>query len=191
MIFSLMMGEQGLTYLFLREKFGWTLEKYTMYNSALSAVGIFGVFLSIYILHKLLSVTESVLILMGLINGLNGSLLQGLATKDVHIYIGKLQCYIIWSKHWQKLKYSYIFSAGVVRCLGGIASPMMKTLMSKLIPAHETAKLFSLVMIFNFAFGLGATPMYNTLYKHTLNTNPSIYNFLTAGFHVMGIFIFM
>lgn len=81
-------GDGGITFLYLREKFGWTLTKFTLYNSAMSVVSIFGNLVGTLLLHKLLTVTESVLILIGLIATVNGHLIQGLATKNWHIYAG-------------------------------------------------------------------------------------------------------
>lgn len=86
---SLGFGENGITFLFLRAKFGWTLQNYTLFSSVVTGFSIFGVTFGIYFLHKRLSVTESVLMLMGLLSSLNGCLLQGLATNSYYIYVGK------------------------------------------------------------------------------------------------------
>lgn len=89
-IFSVLaVGDGGITFLYLREKFGWTLTKYTLYNSIMSILAFLSTALGTLLLHKYLSVTESVLILMGSISSIDGHLMQGLATKNWHIYAGK------------------------------------------------------------------------------------------------------
>lgn len=89
-IFSALAGGDGnIMFLYLREKFGWTLNIFTLYNSYMSVISLFSNILGTLLLHKLLGVTESVLILMGLISSLDGHLMQGLATKNWHIYAGK------------------------------------------------------------------------------------------------------
>lgn len=82
-------GDGGITFLYLREKFGWTLTKFTLYNSAMSVISLLSTVIGTLVLHKYLAVTESVLILMGLISATDGHLMQGLATKNWHIYAGK------------------------------------------------------------------------------------------------------
>lgn len=82
-------GGDGITFLYLREKFGWTLTRFTLYNSVMNVISLLSNIVGTLLLHKFLGVTESVLILMGLISGLDGHLMQGLATKNWHIYAGK------------------------------------------------------------------------------------------------------
>lgn len=82
-------GDSAVTFLFLRSKFGWTLRKYTLFSSVHNVLWILGTVVGVYLLHKLLVVTESVLVLMGLLSMLNSVLLQGLAKDDWAIYACK------------------------------------------------------------------------------------------------------
>lgn len=82
-------GDGSVVFLYLREKFQWTLEHYTLFNSAGNTVWILGTIFGIYFLHKLLNITESVLILVGFLSMCNGHLIAGFATQDWHIYMGK------------------------------------------------------------------------------------------------------
>lgn len=91
----LTLGDSGVMFLYMRERFGWTLTKFTLYNSAMSVLSILGNIIGTFLLHKYLSVTESVLIMMGLLSAIDGHLLQGLATKDWHIYVGKYVCFCL------------------------------------------------------------------------------------------------
>lgn len=83
-------GESAVTFLFLRSKFDWSLTQFQLYSSASNVLWIVGTIVGTYVLHKFLHVTESVLVLMGILCMLNGMLMQGLATKTWHIYACKL-----------------------------------------------------------------------------------------------------
>lgn len=85
-----MNGDGSVMFLYLREKFDWTLTKFTLYNSATSVIWIVGTMGGTYILHKLLHVKEAVLVLIGFISVITGSLLLGFGRKDWYIYAGKI-----------------------------------------------------------------------------------------------------
>lgn len=88
-LFIFMCNDYVLLFLFVRRKLQWSLQKYTFFTSATSVIWIFGTFLCVYILHKKLKVPESVLLLLGFLSFLNGSLLYAFASKDWHMYFGK------------------------------------------------------------------------------------------------------
>lgn len=154
----IMNGDGAIMFLYLREKFDWTLTKFTLFNSATSVVWIIGTMGGTYILHKLFNVGEAVLILVGLISTTIASLLQGFGTTD-----------------W------YLYTAGGIRCLGGVISPMSRSLISKLIPDDEIGKIFSMIMASEFLIGLGSSPLYTAVYNATIDTDPAVFNYLSAG----------
>lgn len=67
----------------------WSLEKYTFFSAATGVYTILATIFIVYVLHKFLNISESILILFGLISLLNSSLMTGVATNDTHIYAGK------------------------------------------------------------------------------------------------------
>ncbi|CAH1116536.1 unnamed protein product [Phaedon cochleariae] len=163
-----MNGDGAVLILFLRGKLHWTLKQYTLYNSASNVAWILGTVIGTYFFEKLLKVTASVIILMGLLSVLNGALLLGWATTDYHVY-----------------------AAAAVRCLGGVISPMMRSLLSSLVQPDEIGKIFSMIMICEFIISLGASPLYTVIYNSTINEDPGIFNFFTAGLYVVNIVIIM
>lgn len=82
-------GNGAVVYLYLREKFQWTLEKYTLYNALHSITWIFGTIIGVYVIHKLLKIPESIMILVGFISLLNGTIVIAIARRDLDIYLGK------------------------------------------------------------------------------------------------------
>ncbi|KAL3288491.1 hypothetical protein HHI36_002933 [Cryptolaemus montrouzieri] len=160
------MSEGSCVYMFLRLKFGWTLRQYTFFTSVRDVLSILGTFIGIYGLHKVLKVDETIVILMGLISCMNGTLVLGLASTNAHIYFG-----------------------GVLRLLTGNVAPMLRSLLSKITEPHEVGKIFSvLVMCENFLQMLGS-PLYTYIYNETLDTHPEFFNFVTVG--VLGLIIIL
>ncbi|XP_049818956.1 proton-coupled folate transporter isoform X2 [Aethina tumida] len=161
-------GDGSVVFLYLREKFQWTLEHYTLFNSAGNTVWILGTIFGIYFLHKLLNITESVLILVGFLSMCNGHLIAGFATQDWHIYM-----------------------ASAVKCLGGVLSPMTRSLVSKLVPAEEIGKIFGMIITSESLFGILGSPIYTLIYNSTIKKDPSIFCFVTAGIYLFEVIITM
>ncbi|KAJ8925662.1 hypothetical protein NQ315_009507 [Exocentrus adspersus] len=157
-------GDSGIMFLYLREKFDWTLTKFTLFSSATNVVWIVSTMGGTYLLHKILKIEETVLLLIGLIFALVSALLQGLAKTD-----------------------AYLYTAGGVRCFSGMISPMSRSLISKLVPDNEIAKIFSMIMASEFLFGLGGSPLYTAIYNSTINSDPGVFNYLTAGLYAIGM----
>lgn len=81
-------ADASVIFMFLREKFHWDLEHYTLYSAVTSLLGIVGTFLGIALMHKLLKFSEMPLIILGLCSYFSSSIIQGFAVKDWHIYLG-------------------------------------------------------------------------------------------------------
>lgn len=82
-------GDVALRTLYLRKKFGWVMSKYTLFNGMNNIVQIVGTILGTILLIKWLKLRESVAILISLLLTVVGTALQGLATEDWEIYLGK------------------------------------------------------------------------------------------------------
>lgn len=81
-------GDGALVFLFLREKFHWSLEQYTLFSAAHNVTWVLGTSLGIYVLHKLLKISELVMIVIGYISMFVGSLIMGLAKYNWQVYAG-------------------------------------------------------------------------------------------------------
>lgn len=81
-------SDGNITFMYLRGKFDWSVEKYTIYQGAKSLIGIFGTFIGVYMLHKLLNIPESTLIILCLTDLIIGYFMMAFATNDTQIYIG-------------------------------------------------------------------------------------------------------
>ncbi|CAH0551578.1 unnamed protein product [Brassicogethes aeneus] len=153
-------GDASITFLYLRDKMQWSLKQYTIFSSIGTVIFIVGTVFGIYILHTLLNITESVLVLCGFLSFMNGHLIQGLATKDWHIY-----------------------GASFAKILGGLVSPMMRSLISKIIPLEEVGKIFAMVVTAESLCGILGSPIYTGIYNKTIHKDPATYCFFTAGIY--------
>lgn len=78
-----------------------------------------------------------------------------------------------------------------MKVLAGGINPMLRTLMSKLVPPEEMGKLFALIVPLEILTSIAVSPIYTIVYNSTIDVLPSAYNFLTAGFTVMAMVVLM
>ncbi|KYB26390.1 probable peptidoglycan muropeptide transporter SLC46 [Tribolium castaneum] len=159
-------GDGALVFLFLREKFHWSLEQYTLFSAAHNVTWVLGTAVGIYLLHKLLKIPETVMIVIGFISMFIGALVMGLA-----IY------------SWQ------VYAAAFSRALGGVLSPMVRSLVSKIVPNDEIGKVFALIVATESLIGMGGSPIFTAIYNTTISTDAGIFNFVAAGVYVVEILI--
>lgn len=84
-------GESGLTFLFLRKKFSWSLEQFTIFSAINHVFSILATMSGTYFLHDKLKISETVVILVGLISVFAGMVYFGFASYNWDIYFGKLE----------------------------------------------------------------------------------------------------
>uniref|UniRef100_A0A6P7G7J8 Uncharacterized protein LOC114338699 n=1 Tax=Diabrotica virgifera virgifera TaxID=50390 RepID=A0A6P7G7J8_DIAVI len=81
--------------------------------------------------------------------------------------------------------------AAAVKFISGIISPQSRTLISKLVPDDEIAKVFALIMVVEFIVSIGSSPFYTFIYNATVDTDPGFYNFVSAGLFGICIIIIL
>lgn len=87
-LFVFVSNDASILFLYLRSSFLWSLEKYTIFSAATGVYSILATIFVVYLLHKALNISESILILTGLISVLNSALMIGVAKNNTHIYAG-------------------------------------------------------------------------------------------------------
>lgn len=78
----------SVIFLYLRESFAWSLEQFTVFKTIFLSLWIVGTMFVVGVLHKVLRISETVLLLVGFLSMLNGALMFGLASSGWHIYAG-------------------------------------------------------------------------------------------------------
>jgi PCFT/HCP family folate transporter-like MFS transporter 1/3 len=159
-------GDGAVIFLFLRENFHWSLRKYTLFSAAHNVTWVLGTVIGVYLLHKLMKISEAIMIVVGFMSMLVGMLVMGLAKYDWEVY-----------------------TAAFSRALGGVLSPMVRSLVSKIVPNEEVVKIFSLIVVSESLFGMGGSPIYTAIYNATILTNPAMFNFVSAGIYAFEVAI--
>ncbi|KAF5308138.1 hypothetical protein FQR65_LT06317 [Abscondita terminalis] len=162
-IFALL-GLGSVTYLYLRNRFAWSLEDCTYFTSVMTVIGILGGVLALIICYKVLKLTEVSILLLSFIVCTLSYIFQGLARNWLEIYIAK----------------SFDFLSATI-------SPMVRTLMSKIVDSEDIGKIFSILITVELVFGLLGSLFYTFVYNVTLTTLPSAFYFVTAGIYVIDI----
>lgn len=81
-------SDSSVFFLYVRERFHWSLRKFTLFSSASTVLGICGMFFALYILNKFLKIRDVIIMVFICIFYVVSSTLTGLATDDWHIYLG-------------------------------------------------------------------------------------------------------
>ncbi|KAF7270269.1 hypothetical protein GWI33_016735 [Rhynchophorus ferrugineus] len=136
----------------------WSFLRYNWYSSATNILWITGGFLMVYIIHHRLKIQESPLVTLGFLSLTAAALIQELANVDWLIYL-----------------------AAVVRFPSSCLTPMVRSMLSKLVDGNEAAKIFAVFSVTSNLLGLVGAPVYVNVYNATVKHNPSLFNFITVG----------
>lgn len=161
-----MHGNGTVNYLFVREKFGWALREWTIFDSINTVITVGGLFVGITVLKKFFKMSDMLLALLALVSSVIDSTFKAFATQPYQLYMSS--------------------GFGVFRLL---TTPVFRSIMSNIIPHSEIGKIYSATTSFEALSGLGAGPLYSGVYKATLTTFPGAFHLITASVFVVDIFL--
>ncbi|XP_034650859.1 proton-coupled folate transporter [Drosophila subobscura] len=160
-------GSNSVFYLFMRAKFHWTVKEFTEYESVsilVPAVAGSGGVLFIWSLRQCTSSSVLWLAIVSLLSHSSSSLMKSWATVSWQIYVA--------------------IALGVFKSL---VNPMCRTIITNLLPAAERGKVFALLGILQTLSPLISSSLYFAIYTRTLDTDPGIFNLLSACLYGLGI----
>ncbi|XP_017150750.1 proton-coupled folate transporter isoform X1 [Drosophila miranda] len=160
-------GSNSVFYMFMRAKFHWTVKEFTEYESVsilVPAVAGSGGMLFIWSLRKCTSSAVLWLAIVSLLSHSTSSLMKSLAAVSWQIYVA--------------------IALGVFKSL---VNPMCRTIITNLLPAAERGKIFALLGILQTLSPLISSSLYFAIYTRTLDSDPGIFNLLSAGLYALGI----
>ncbi|XP_065093767.1 probable peptidoglycan muropeptide transporter SLC46 [Ochlerotatus camptorhynchus] len=157
-------GGSNIFYLFTRKKFSWTLEEYTIWQSADLASIIAGNFLGILILKKLFKLPDIAIAFVSVLCFSGDSFIKGLASHGWQLYL-----------------------ATGVTPLKGTEGAALMTLSSSILPSHDIAKVYSMAMSMTAMVPLAAAPLFTYIYNRTLTTAPEAFNFVASGIYAVNV----
>ncbi|XP_068156775.1 probable peptidoglycan muropeptide transporter SLC46 [Drosophila tropicalis] len=159
-------GSMPIMYLFIRQKFHWSVREITLYETAREFVPMIGAVFGFLILRKIFGLSLVTLTLLSIFSEILSNVSRGLAYLSWHLYLS--------------------LCLGVFR---SIQFPMCRTIVSYIVPSSDMGKVFSMGNVLLSFSPVVAAPLYTALYKSTLSTNPGIFNFLNASLYLVA-FVF-
>jgi len=150
-------GSVTLTYLFVRDKFNWTIGDYNLYAATSTVMQIFGNIIGIYILSKLFGVSEIVLAIIAYASAMSEYIIVAFAVVPWQLYL-----------------------ATCITLLKGVATPMCRSMLASVVPANEIGKIYAITTSIESLAPIGSAPTYTFVYNYTIDNFPGAYNLLSA-----------
>ncbi|XP_062125479.1 probable peptidoglycan muropeptide transporter SLC46 isoform X1 [Drosophila sulfurigaster albostrigata] len=150
-------GVMTVMYLFVRQKFHWSIREFTFFETVSQLVPMIGALVGFLILRKVFGLSVVVLALLSLGSEILSNLAKGFADLPWHMYLS--------------------IALGVFRSIGG---PMCRTIVSNIVPASDLGKIFSIKNVLQSFAPFVAAPLYTFIYQNTLAFCPGLFNFLSA-----------
>lgn len=161
-------GSGNLFYLFVREKFQWTLKEATIFESTSVLISIMGLCVGLVVLKKVLKFSDDLLAVVAIISLFINSLLIAFAQSSTQMYFANVIC---------------LFKI--------LASPMCRSLIASVTPKREIGKVFSFISTFEATCGLIATPFYTFVYERTFTSFVGAFYILTASAAVINLILML
>ncbi|KAL3275797.1 hypothetical protein HHI36_020541 [Cryptolaemus montrouzieri] len=161
-------GEQNIMYLYTRLKFDWNEKDFAAFYAVQFGLQIFGSFLALIFLVKYLKWRDETLGILAFASSMLACGVYAFAYKGTIFYLG-----------------------AVFDLFSGTAPIAMRSLISKLVHAHELGKTNSVFGICELLAHLIFTTLYITLYSKTLYIIPGAMFLITSVLKCLGIVIFI
>ncbi|XP_077266031.1 putative peptidoglycan muropeptide transporter SLC46 isoform X1 [Temnothorax americanus] len=158
-------GNLAIGYLFASARLGWTVEKYSTYVAMDVVVGVLGMTSGIRLMRKYAGFPEAVVAIVSVTSSFGSALVRAFTWQSWHMYLSM-----------------------VLGMFGNISRPMIRAILSKVVPTQDTGKVFSLAISLETLLPFAAASLYTFLYSHYM---PPLYPlpvwFLSAVFYVITI----
>ncbi|KAH8261431.1 hypothetical protein KR044_009086 [Drosophila immigrans] len=155
-------GVMTVMYLFVREKFHWSVRDYTFYETVAHLVPMIGALIGFLILRKIFRLSVVTLALLAFFSDILNHLARGFSTQPWHMYLSI-----------------------VLGFFRSIAGPMCRTIVSNIVPASDLGKIFSIKNVLQSFAPFVAAPLYTMIYKSTLSYHPGLFNFVSSALYLV------
>ncbi|XP_014095871.3 probable peptidoglycan muropeptide transporter SLC46 [Bactrocera oleae] len=153
-------GEANVLYLFLRNKFNFTLQQFTTFTAVGIGIKMIGCGIILVLLRVLFRAPLTVVAILGLLGSFADSLIRALAEKFWEMYI-----------------------AAVAGFMGGINSPMLQAVLAGLVDRTEIGKVYAVISSLQTLSPLASAPVYTGIYNSTLVSYPGAFYFLSSALY--------
>lgn len=161
-------GSDTVFYMFVREKFNWTIQQFNTYDSTAIPTQVAGNVFGLYVLVRFFGVSDTSMAIVAFLSFAADYGIKATATEPWHLYAGLSVAF---------LKY--------------IGSPMCRAIVANSVPSNEIGKIFALTTAMESMSSLVATPLYSYVYERTLAFYPGAFNMISAAMYVFCVFVMM
>ncbi|XP_076163593.1 putative peptidoglycan muropeptide transporter SLC46 isoform X2 [Ptiloglossa arizonensis] len=160
-------GEMTIQFLFASARLGWDVNKYSIYVVTDIMLTIFGIILGVKVLTTCGGFPEEAAAVLSLLSSLSSSLVKSFTWKSWHMYLST-----------------------IVGAFSGIASPMLRAILSKSVPPEDSGKIFSLTLSIETLTPLVGVSLYGVIYSHFM---PPLYPLpvwlVSVGIYIIAILL--
>ncbi|XP_055627244.1 proton-coupled folate transporter [Toxorhynchites rutilus septentrionalis] len=150
-------GTGTVYFLFLRERFDWTVQEFSYYDATAIVLMIVGNLVGMYVMKQYFGLSEAMLAAIGFCCYAIDSGIRAVAYVPWHLYL-----------------------AIVISMMRGIAGPMGRAVISNTAPPSDIGKIFSLTTSIESLTPLVSAPVYTYVYTKTLPWYPGAFNLISA-----------
>lgn len=175
-----MEGSSTVFFLFVREKFGWTVHDYAIYDSMSILVQVVATVIGIYGLKKLCRVSDPMIAVIAACGLVLDGVTKSVAQVPADLYLGEYFTVYFWFFAFYRTFDIFCISAIILSLFKSILSPMTRSVMASVVANDEVGKLFALVTSLESLTPMVASPLYSRLYKATITTQPNAFNILSG-----------
>lgn len=155
-------GSNTVFYLFVRQKFGWTLQDLTLYEAATMLMTVGGSAFGLIVLKKIWNFSDLSLSTLSLASLMIDAFIRTFANQSWHLYI-----------------------ASGIALFKLISGPMLRSIMSTIVSRSEISRIYSITSAIEAISGLGAAPLYTATYSATILSFSAAFNLITVGVFVL------
>ncbi|XP_061389294.1 probable peptidoglycan muropeptide transporter SLC46 [Musca vetustissima] len=157
-------GSSTVFYLFVREKFQWTVKDFTTYETISILIPILGNVLGVWLLRRVFKMQILTVAIYALLSQASSSLMKGFAAVNWQLYLA--------------------IALGILK---SVVNPMLRTILTNLLPPNELGKIFSFISAIQAFMPFVASPLYTIIYRSTLTSFPGLFNIINANLFIVAI----
>ncbi|KAI4501384.1 hypothetical protein M0802_003757 [Mischocyttarus mexicanus] len=161
-LYTFQRDEKHMSYLYTQLKFKWGVTDFSKFKTFLSTLFVFAMLIGVPTMSKLIGMRDTLIVAVGAIAHASGRVIFALAKIPELFYVG-----------------------AAVAALGPVVAPILRSMISKLVPVEERGKVFAMLSVCDNAVPLFSGILYSQLYNFTIDTVPSSIYWLTFTTQIM------
>lgn len=130
--------ERSMIYLYVQLKLSWDTHIYSLFRTYQSSAYVIMMLIGIPIMTRILKWSDTVLIMIGSVSHATGRVFFAFANTTWVMYLG-----------------------ATIASLGPITAPVIRSMMSKMVPMSERGTIFAILSVFDNAVPLVSATMYS------------------------------